>query len=79
MGSIRRRLCRLEGANTPPCPGCDWTGDLSEVEYEVVWEDAPSHEPTEPKRCEECGRQLEYVVTWGDIDNTEEDGAWRRA
>ncbi len=78
-GSLDARLRRLEGGDEP-CPECGWDGDWSGVEYEVSWDDLDADpgnlEP--PEACPECGRQLEIIVTWGDVDE-KEGGAWRRA
>ncbi len=63
------RIKRLESGHVPPCDGC---GDESNVEYEVTWDIREPHEPHEPERCAECGRLLEYVVTWGDLDALED-------
>ncbi len=65
MGSIANRIGRLESGHVPPCDGCGDDGDDSNVAYEVTWGDDPG-DTDEPEYCEECGRQLGIVVTWGD-------------
>ncbi|MDP9485587.1 MAG: hypothetical protein M3Q49_07325 [Actinomycetota bacterium] len=77
MGSIENRLRRLEGDYATPCPGCGYDGDLSNVEYEVVWDDlnVDPDDLESPEACPECGRQLEIIVTWGDLDDKEGE-AW---
>jgi hypothetical protein len=42
-------------------------------DYEVVWEDIYTVDlagefEKEPEHCRGCGRQLEYVVVWDDVD-----------
>ncbi len=74
--SLDGRLKRLEGGDEP-CPGCGDDGDLSNVEYEVVWDDldADPGDQSPPETCPECGRPLEIIVSWGDLDD-KEGGAW---
>jgi hypothetical protein len=56
----------LEGHGGAPCEECGFGAGPSE--YEVVWHDAESKDaPAGPKWCGACGRQVEFVVTWGDI------------
>ena len=59
------RIKRLESGHVPPCDGCGDDGDDSNVVYEVTWVDNQG-DTGEPERCSECGRLLEYVVTWAD-------------
>ncbi len=63
------RVRRLEGGDES-CRECGWDGDWSGVEYEVAWDD-PDADPGNlepPEACPACGRQLEIIVTWGDLD-----------
>lgn len=66
MGSIDARLRRLEGGDET-CPECGWDGNWSRVRFEVTWDDldADPDDLAPPERYQECGCQLEYVVTWG--------------
>ncbi len=66
--SLERRLRKLEAySGEKPCPECGYSEATREaVEYEVSWSDGPE----KPEFCVECGRQLVFVVTWGDL-------AWR--
>ncbi len=75
-GSLDGRLKRLEGGDEP-CPECGWDGDWSNVEYEVSWDDldADPGDLEPPETCPECGRYLEIIVHWGNLDD-KEGGAW---
>jgi hypothetical protein len=61
------RLLEATGGDGGGCLRCGWGGggDGNDDTYEVVWID--SGEPDDGEEfCEECGRQLVYVITWGD-------------
>ena len=64
--SIRRRIARLEEAAIAggECLRCGWGADNS-PSYELEWIDPDSPDDRE-EFCETCGRQLVYVLTWGD-------------
>jgi hypothetical protein len=67
--SLERRVSRLEeSAGGGKCPRCGW-GDGDDLgpddTYEVEWGDPGGPEDRE-EFCEACGRQLVYVITWGD-------------
>ena len=67
---IGRRVARLEEAagDGGECPRCGWSGsdDFGPNDtYELTWIDPGGAEDRE-EFCEECGRQLVYVLTWGD-------------
>jgi hypothetical protein len=70
------RVGRLENGQPEPCPECGWDGDWSKSEFVVEWDDLdlddedPS-DPAEPRWCESCGHQWEYVVTWLDLEEKE--------
>lgn len=72
--SLEKRLSRLENARaaSQACEECGFGGDETDVAYEVVWDDLDSlenpqnSEPDEPERCDACGRQLEFIITWPD-------------
>ena len=71
MRGLSGRVGRLETGREEPCPECGWGGDWSKVEFVVEWEDLDDEGPSapaEPKWCETCGHQLEYVVTWADLE-----------
>jgi hypothetical protein len=73
--SLDRRLKKLEVARATgrPCPECGWSvgndrpGD-EPAEVEVTWVDDGSFK--DPEFCETCGRQLVFIVTWGDTSKT---------
>ena len=75
--SIERRIRGLEAVyNDEPCPACGWDGDWSKIEFVVDWDDMDrddggQDDPVGPRWCETCGHQLEYVVTWADLDGRE--------
>jgi hypothetical protein len=64
-----RRVRRLEDGRGAPCGECGF--GVGPLEYEVLWYD--HDEPAEPKWCGACGRQYEFVVTWGDIPDHRDD------
>ncbi len=68
------RVWRLENGRQEPCPECGWDGDWSKGEIVVDWDDLDLEEPSrddpaEPKWCETCGHQWEYVITWDDLED----------
>jgi len=64
---IERRVARLEeAAGGGECPRCGWGGgDDDNRPYELTFID-PGGPDDREEFCEECGRQLVYVLTWGD-------------
>jgi hypothetical protein len=65
--TIQRRVARLEeSAGGGECSRCGWAepGDDNRP-YELRWID-PGGPDDREEFCEECGRQLVYVLTWGD-------------
>lgn len=68
-GGIERRLAHLEGSarrsQARPCVECGHGPGETFEDLEVEWSDRPCD--AEPEFCGTCGRQLVYVVTWGDI------------
>jgi hypothetical protein len=74
MRGLERRLKNLEAALvSDECPVCGLKPGDPVGDYEVVWEDIYTENPTdetekEPECCHGCGRQLEYVVVWDDVD-----------
>jgi hypothetical protein len=66
---IQRRVARLEeSAGSGECSRCGWGGgdDFGPNDtYELTWIDPGGAEDRE-EFCEACGRQLVYVLTWGD-------------
>jgi hypothetical protein len=71
LRGLAGRVGRLEIDRAEPCPECGWDGDWSNVEFVVEWEDLEgesSSEPFEPKWCETCGHQLDYIITWQDLE-----------
>jgi hypothetical protein len=69
--SLQRRVARLEEAagDGGECPRCGWGaadgGHGADDTYELVWVD-PGGPDDREEYCEGCGRQLVYVLTWGD-------------
>lgn len=66
--TIERRVARLEeSAGGGGCSRCGWGGggDDDNRPYELTWID-PGGADDREEFCEECGRQLVYVLTWGD-------------
>ncbi len=63
MGSLERRLTKLEGGRERPCQICG--GPHDPADYVVEWEDVPDR-PDEPERCPECGRRLVHIIRWHD-------------
>jgi hypothetical protein len=66
--TIERRVAALEesaggGGKCPECGGGG--GDDDNRPYEVEWVDAGGPDDR-GEFCETCGRQLVYVITWGD-------------
>ena len=65
------RIRRLENGRVEPCVECGIDGGL--LDYEVVWDDmgalgdSVGPDTSEVKRCGTCSRQLEFIVTWGNI------------
>jgi hypothetical protein len=72
LRGLSGRIGRLENGRAEPCPECGWDGDWSNVEIVVDWANLDRNpardDPAEPKWCEACGHQLEYVVTWTDLE-----------
>ncbi len=67
-GSLENRLRRLEGDNPKPCPACGDDGTPADMHFEVAWEDETDRSETgEPERCPECGRPLEVIIRWPDV------------
>jgi len=67
---IESRVARLEaaagsGGKCPDCGGAGGAGPDDHSSYEIVWVD-PGGPDDREEFCEECGRQLVYVLTWGD-------------
>ena len=64
--TIQRRVARLEDASNAggECPECGWGGG-DNCSYEVKWVD-PGGPDDREEFCETCGRQVAYVLTWGD-------------
>lgn len=75
LRGLAGRIGRLESERGEPCPECGWDGDWSKVEIVVEWaaldRDPVQDGPVEPRWCEECGHQLDYVVTWKDLEGGE--------
>jgi hypothetical protein len=67
--AIERRVAQLEEtAGGGECPRCGWGGSGPGDDnrpYELRWID-PGGSDDREEFCEECGRQLVYVLTWGD-------------
>jgi hypothetical protein len=66
--TIQRRVARLEESAGGKCSRCGWGGREPGDEnrpYELRWID-PGGPDDREEFCEECGRQLVYVLTWGD-------------
>ncbi len=65
--TIERRVARLEeSAGGGGCSRCGWGGGGDDNRpYELTWID-PGGPDDREEFCEECGRQLVYVLTWGD-------------
>ena len=66
--SLERRVARLEDAagGGGGCPECGWGGgDDDNYTYEITFID-PGGPDDREEFCEACGRQLVYVLTWGD-------------
>jgi hypothetical protein len=66
--TIQRRVSRLEEAAGGDCPDCGGPSGADPDDhsgYEIVWVD-PGGPDDREEFCEECGRQLVYVLTWGD-------------
>jgi hypothetical protein len=68
--TIQRRVARLEeSAGGGECSRCGWggrgPGGDDNRPYELRWID-PGGPDDREEFCEECGRQLVYVLTWGD-------------
>ena len=70
--SVQAKVSWLEkatgGSGGDECPRCGWGGgdDFGPDDtYEVEWVD-PGGPDDREEFCEACGRQLVYVVTWGD-------------
>jgi hypothetical protein len=59
------RLLQATGGDgaCPECGGPDDSDDYST--YEVVWVDPGGPDDVE-EWCESCGRQVGFVITWGD-------------
>jgi hypothetical protein len=65
---IKDRLRKLESDfGRRECEECGYGREWSEGDYEVVWEDLEGPEDKQPEFCEARGRQLVFIVTWGDI------------
>ena len=70
---IESRVARLvaaagSGGKCPDCGGPGGAGGAGPDDhssYEIVWVD-PGGPDDREEFCEECGRQLVYVLTWGD-------------
>ena len=62
-GGISKRLERLEAAHSPPCEECGHARGAPGERFSVEWAKEPD---AAPEFCGKCGRQLVYVVTWGD-------------
>lgn len=79
MTGLDRRLRLLESSvSGDGCPGCGLTPDTTFDGYEVLWDDDPDQEPTEPEFCEMCGRQTTFVVRWHDVEIGECSGKLRK-
>ena len=71
MASVETKVSQLEkatGGGGGECPRCGWGGrgpGDDKRPYEVTWV-APGGPDDREEFCEECGRQLVYVLTWGD-------------
>ena len=71
MTSVQAKVSRLEeatgGTGGDECLACGGGGDDfgPHDTYELVWVDPDGPEDRE-EYCESCGRQLVYVITWGD-------------
>ena len=69
--SVQAKVSRLEeatgGTGGDACPLCGGSGDDfgPDDTYEVEWVD-PGGPGDREEFCEACGRQLVYVITWGD-------------
>ena len=65
--TMQKRVARLEeSAGVGKCPECGWGGgDNDNRPCELRWID-PGGPDDREEYCEECGRQLVYVLTWGD-------------
>jgi hypothetical protein len=72
VASVATKVLRLEkatGGDGGECPRCGWGGGDNDFgphdTYELVWVDPDGPEDRE-EFCEACGRQLVYVLIWGD-------------
>ncbi len=51
---------------------CGWEPDM---QVEVIWDDGWGDTPDSPDEttyCEACGRPDHIVITWGDVDEDQE-------
>jgi hypothetical protein len=63
--TIKRRVAALEASvGGGECPECGGSDDDNRP-YEVTFID-PGGPDDREEFCEACGRQLVYVLTWGD-------------
>ena len=70
VSSLKRRVVALEESAGVggKCPECGWGGGDNfgpDDTYEVQWINPGGPEDRE-EFCGACGRQLVYVITWGD-------------
>ena len=69
VSSVRTKVGRLleaTGGTGDECPRCgSGGGDDHNHTYEVTWID-PGGPDDREEFCEACGRELVYVLTWGD-------------
>ena len=70
--SVQAKVSRLEeatgGTGSDECPRCGGSGGNDfgpDDTYEVAWVD-PGGPDDREEFCEASGRQLVYILTWGD-------------
>lgn len=67
MGSIGRRLSRLEGGRRGVCGECGYDlGKAPETLEIVVVDSTKDNPPEDPEQCPECGRPVIINLTWED-------------